>query len=89
MSTDDYAHLSTLSRMAACVMRQCVFVSIIDDDLFEDDEQFSVVLSEGPELDSRIILTTNITSIIIIDEDKGQQLVSLYMPLNTNIMSYF
>ena len=72
MSSEDFFYFSTLSRMAACVVQQCVFVSIIDDDLFEEDEQLSVVLSEGPELDSRITLTINITSIIIIDEDSSK-----------------
>ena len=48
--------MDTILMFAACEMRSCVNVSIVDDMILENTESFDVILERTPDLDSRITL---------------------------------
>ena len=50
----DYIGLSTILSFPACETKQCVDVTIVDDDVLENVESFSVSL-EGPGQDTRTV----------------------------------
>ena len=69
LSSEDYNSISSTVRFAPCVYRECVVISIIDDELAEEREYFTVVLSETPELHSRIRLYPTEAGVIISSDD--------------------
>ena len=56
VSPNDFGSLSTILTFDACVTRRCVNVTIVDDELLESLESFSVTLQRTSTLDSRITL---------------------------------
>ena len=56
MAPIDYGELSTILNFPTCGTRQCVNVSIVDDDVLENVESFDVTLERTPGLDVRITL---------------------------------
>lgn len=54
----------------------CVFINSIDDNIFEDDEMFSVSLSsQDPAV---VIGSSSPMSLTIVDDDTGINIVLLY-----------
>ena len=56
VSPTDYSAVDTTLIFAACQMRSCVNIFIVDDIILENDESFNVTLERIPDLDSTIIL---------------------------------
>ena len=54
---------------AECDTRQCVHVTIVDDVIVEQNEDFSVVLETTPDMYSRITLNPASGHVHIISED--------------------
>ena len=52
----DYGELSTILSFPTCGTRQCVNVTIVDDDVLENVESFDVTLERNTSLDMRITL---------------------------------
>ena len=52
----DYIGLSIILNFPACETKQCVDVTIVDDDVSEGDESFDVTLERTPGLNVRITL---------------------------------
>ena len=67
----DYRELSTILKFPTCGTRQCVNVSIVDDDVLENVESFYVTLERTPGLDVRIALDPVDGIISIIDNGEG------------------
>ena len=53
----------------SCDKESCINISIVDDDVIENTESFSVLLEETPGLDIRITLDPVEAEIQIIDND--------------------
>ena len=51
--------------------QKCVTVTIIDDAIVENTENFYVDLTQTPDLDSRVIIKHGTSTIEIIDDDDG------------------
>ena len=68
----DYIGLSTILSFLACETKQCVDVTIVDDEVSEGDESFDVTLERTPGLNMRITLDPVDGIIRIIDNDKGE-----------------
>ena len=68
-SPGDYGSISETLTFVECDRRQCMDVSIIDDEELENTESFSVLLTETPGLDVRITLDPVEAEIEIIDND--------------------
>ena len=64
----DYGELSTILSFPTCGTRQCVNVSIVDDDVLENVESFDITLERTPGLDVRIALDPVDGIISIIDD---------------------
>ena len=54
---------------AACQMRSCVDVSIVDDVVQENVESFNISMKRTPDLDSRIVLHPANGVVKITDND--------------------
>ena len=55
---------------SACSKKECLTVDIIDDDLIEDAETFTITLQPpSQDFTERIILSPNVTTVTIEDED--------------------
>ena len=65
----DYDDLSTIVTFGECDSRQCVTITIEDDEVLENVESFFVNLSRSPGLDSRITLNPVIAEVQITDND--------------------
>ena len=65
----DYIGLSTILSFPACETKQCVDVTIVDDEVLEKVESFDVTLEKTPGLDTRITLNPVDGVVEIIDED--------------------
>ena len=67
----DYMAPSTILMFDECdrELRLCGNVTIVDDDVVEQNESFSVTLKKTPDLDDRITLTRVNGMIHIIDND--------------------
>ena len=61
--------MSTVLLFAACQMRSCENVAIVDDEVVENEESFFVTLEDTPDLNSRIHLTPTSGEIEITDGD--------------------
>ena len=68
----DYMGRSTILSFPACGTKQCVDVTIVDDDVSEGDESFNVTLERTPGLNMRITLNPVDGIINIIENDKGE-----------------
>ena len=65
----DYIDLSTILSFPACGTKQCVDVTIVNDEVLENVESFNVTLERTPGLDMRIILDPVDGVVEIIDDD--------------------
>ena len=65
----DYIGLSTILSFPACETKQCVNVTIVDDEVLENVELFDVTLERTPGLDMRIRLDPVDGVVEIIDDD--------------------
>ena len=74
----DYGNISTILMFDSCDKKSCVNISIVDDDVIEDTESFSVLLAETPGLDVRITLDPVEAEIEIIDNDSEYQAITVY-----------
>ena len=65
----DYTLNDRAVNFGACSKKECLTVDIIDDDLIEDTETFTITL-QPPSQDfaERIILSPNVTTVAIEDE---------------------
>ena len=71
----DYGELSTILSFRTCGTRQCVNMSIVDDDVLENVESFDVTLERTPGLDVRITLDPVDGTISITDDGEGNSFV--------------
>ena len=65
----DYAARSRTFRFHACQDTACVSIPIVDDDIAENDESFTVSLERTSDLDSRISLSPDTALVTILDDD--------------------
>ena len=63
--------MSIILRFAACDIRRCVDVPIINDTVDEPDEMFAVTLERTPGLNDRITLDP-VDGVVIIIDDEGR-----------------
>ena len=68
----DYMGRSIILNFPACETKQCVDVTIVDDDVSEGDESFNVTLERTPGLNMRITLDPVDGIILIIEKEKGE-----------------
>ena len=61
--------ISTILMFDSCDKKSCINISIVDDDVIENTESFSVLLAETPGLIIRIMLDPVEAEIEIIDND--------------------
>ena len=66
----DYTLNDRALNFGACSKKECLTVDIIDDDLIEDTETFTITLQPpSQDFTERIILSPNVTTVTIEDED--------------------
>ena len=53
----------------ACKERACAYISIMDDDIVEKSESFTISLERTTDLDSRISLSSERGEVTILDDD--------------------
>lgn len=63
---------------AACQRKQCVSISINDDEVVETVELFHIGLQRTASMDSRIRLTSPNGVVAIADDDSAIKLTQLY-----------
>ena len=68
----DYIRLSTILNFLKCETKQCVDITIVDDEVLEDVESFDVTLERTLGLDMRITLDPADGMIYIRDNDEGE-----------------
>ena len=68
----DYLRLSNILSFAACEIRRCVSVTIVDDLVAEPNEFFHYTLERTPGLDSRISLAPVDGRVEIVDNGDGK-----------------
>ena len=66
----DYIELSTILNFPACGTKRCVDVTIVDDNVLENVESFTVTLERTPGLDMRITLDP-VDGVVEITDDDG------------------
>ena len=69
VSPMDYAGLSTILMFSACETRQCLNVTVFEDQVLEETESFNAVLNRTDNLDTRITLNPVNAAVYIIDND--------------------
>ena len=79
----DYVDFHTTLTFAPCQRRSCVNVSIVDDDVLELTESFSITLERTPGLDDRIELGPVDGEVQINDSD-GMLICSSVLLLSTH-----
>ena len=89
----DYGAVDTLLSFAACQIRSCVNVSIINDVVLENVESFDVILDRAPELDSRITLEP-VNGVIELTDNDGissllYRIIYIYLTLFMNCNSSY
>ena len=67
----DYGELSTILSFPTCGTRQCVNVSIVDDDVLENVESFHVTLERTPGPNGWRITLDPMDGVIEIRDDDG------------------
>ena len=65
----DYDLVETILMFMACETRACTNVTIIDDNVVELTERFSVKLNRTNDLDPRITLNPVVAEVDIMDDD--------------------
>ena len=63
---EDYEELTVVLRLAPCEKKQCLNAIIIDDNVNEPQETFSLNITDIP---SSFILNSTATDIVITDDD--------------------
>ena len=71
VSSLDYGVVDTFLVFAACEMRSCVDVFIMDDIILENDESFGITLMRTKGLDSRITLAP-VNGVVKITDNHGR-----------------
>ena len=69
----DYGELDMILQFDTCDVRQCTFVSIVNDLVDEPEEFFIYTLERTPGLDGRIDLDPTMGTVVIIDDDAGKK----------------
>ena len=72
VSIVDYGEVETILMFRACETRACTNVTILDDNVAELTERFSVKLSRTDGLDPRITLVPVVAEVEVIDDDDGE-----------------
>ena len=72
VSIVDYGEVETILMFRACETRACTNVAIVDDNVAELTERFSVKLIRTDGLDPRITLDPVVAEVEIIDDDDGE-----------------
>ena len=65
----DYRELDMILQFDTCDVRQCTFVSIVDDLVDEPEEFFNYTLERTPGLNERIDLDPTMGTVVITDDD--------------------
>ena len=65
----DYGELDMILQFDTCDVRQCTFVSIVNDAADEPEEGFTYTLERTPGLDARIELDPRTGHVVITDDD--------------------
>ena len=65
----DYEEVDTILLFTACETRACINVGIVDDNVAELTERFSVKLDSTDGLDERITLDPVVAEVEIVDND--------------------
>ena len=65
----DYGELDMILQFDTCDVRQCTFVSIVNDIVEESEEFFSYTLERTPGLDGRIDLDPTMGIVVITDDE--------------------
>ena len=65
----DYRELDMILQFDTCDVRQCTFVSIVNDAVDEREECFTYTLERTPALDPRIEHEPIIGQVVITDDD--------------------
>lgn len=68
---NDYSSVNTQIMLEACHNRACVEIHIVNDELVEGNETFTVELSDLHSNDSRVILSPVQAQVTINDDDDG------------------
>ena len=69
MSTVDYVEVEMILMFRSCETRVCTNVTIVDDNVAELTERFSVKLNRTDGLDPRITLDPVVADFEIMDDD--------------------
>ena len=80
MSSLDYGQTNITLTFASCDTRACTSVTIFDDDIAENAENFFVSLLRTDQLDSRITLSPNLAEVEILDNDGNYKLLMTGTP---------
>ena len=65
----DYGLESETLRFDACAKRQCLMLPIVNDDIIEDTESFSINLEKSLGLSNRFTVDPSVKVINITDDD--------------------
>ena len=68
----DYEEVETILMFRSCETRVCTNVAIVDDNVAELTERFSVELNRTNGLDPRIILDPVFSEVEIMDDGDGE-----------------
>ena len=70
VSPDDYAVQNGGNEtFPACTPEPCFLITTVNDELVEEDEEFYISLSSGPNWDNRVYLNQTTAKVTIIDND--------------------
>ena len=72
VGTMDYGEVEIILMFRACETRVCTNVTIVDDNVAELTERFSVELNRTNGLDPRIVLDPVVSEVEIMDDDDGE-----------------
>lgn len=76
----DYEELTVSLNFSISSTTQVVPLSIVDDDVLENDEVFTTVLEViMDEYDNRVLLQPNVSTINILDNDSEHNITKLYL----------
>ena len=70
VAQDDYAvQNGGTKRFPPCTAELCFLITTVNDELVEEDEEFYISLSSGPNWDDRVYLNQTTAKVTIIDDD--------------------
>ena len=72
VGTMDYGEVETILLFSSCETRVCTNVTIVDDNVAELTERFSVKLGRTDGLDPRITLDPVVSEVEIMDDGDGE-----------------